>query len=147
VFYGSNLSGKDNPRWVISNATETPHVWGTASRLLAPVSGPLGHPVTGLGRGLVGGPARWVGSACGIGVAWLIGLPHRAGARIHAASDAEARWWHWQVNERCGGLVHQYRDARFAVLAYDPAIRRDELRAELPTRDPAPPDCPCSGDL
>jgi hypothetical protein len=86
VSYGSNLSRKDNPRWVVSNATDIRDVPVAALRL---------------------------GDACGIGVAWLIGLPRRAGTRLHTASDTEARWWHWQVTERHDGLVHQYRDARF----------------------------------
>jgi hypothetical protein len=145
VFYGSNLSRKDNPRWVISNATETPDVPDTVLRLLSPVSRPWDRPVTGLGGGPAARVGRWVGAACGIGVAWLIGLPRRAGARLHVATDAEARWWHWQVNERCGGLVHQYRDTRFDVLRYNPAIRRDELSVDL-ARTAAPPDCPRAGD-
>ena len=147
MFYGSNLYRKDNPRWVISNATETPKVPDSAFRLPSSVIDPWGHPVTGLGGGLVARVTRSACNACGIGVAWLIGLPRRAGARIHAANDAEARCWHWQVTERCGGLVRQYRDARFDVLRYDPAIRRDELSVDLVSPDSAPPDCPCSGDL
>ena len=126
MFYGSNLYRKDNPRWAISNATETPKVPGTTTWLLPPVSGPWDGPVTGLGGGLAGRVARSVRDACGIGVSWLIGLPRRAGARLHTAGDVEARWWHWQVTERWGGLVHQYRDARL---------------------DSAPPDCPHPGDV
>ena len=147
MFYGSNLYRKDNPRWVISNATETPQVPDAAFRLLSPGSGPWGRPVTGLGGSVVARVARTVSNGCGIGIAWLIGLPRRAGARLHAANDAEARWWHWQVTERCGGLVRQYRDARFDVLQYNPAIRRDELSVELVGSDPAPPDCPYNGGL
>ena len=64
-----------------------------------------------------------------------------------ASNDAEARWWHWEVTERCRGLVRQYRDARFDVLPHNPAIRRDGLGAELAGQDPAPPGCPCGGDL
>ena len=147
MFYGSNLYRKDNPRWVISNATETPKVPDAALRLLSPGSGQLDRPVTGLGGSVVARVTRTVCNGCGIGIAWLIGLPRRAGARLHAANDAEARWWHWQVTERCGGLVRQYRDARFDVPPYDPAIRRDELSVELVSSDPAPPDCPCNGGL
>ena len=142
MFYGSNLSRKDNPRWAISNATETPDVPDAALRLLSAASGPWGQPVTGLGGGLVARVTRPVCGACGIGVAWLIGLLRRAGVRLHTATDAEARWWHWQVTERCGGLVHQYRDARFDVLRYNPAIRRDELSVDLAS----PADCPRIGD-
>jgi hypothetical protein len=147
VFYGSNLYRKDNPRWVISNATETPKVPGAAFRLLSPVGGPWDHPVTGLGGSLVARFTSAVCDACGVGVAWLIGLPRRAGVRLHATNDAEARWWHWQVTERCGGIVRQYRDARFDVLPRNPAIHRDGLGAELAGPDPGLPDCPCGGDL
>jgi hypothetical protein len=119
VFNGSNLSGKDNPRWIISNATETTKVPDAALRLLSPVSGPRDHPVTGLGGGVIARVGRSVGDACGIGVSWLIGLPRRAGTRLHAIGDAEARWWHWEVTERLGGLIHQYRDARYDVLRPD----------------------------
>jgi hypothetical protein len=31
-------------------------------------------------------------------------------------TDAESRWWGWQVSERHAGLTHQYRDVRFAEL-------------------------------
>jgi hypothetical protein len=146
VFHGSNLYRKDNPRWVISNATETRKVPDATLRLLSPGSGPWDRPVTGLG-GSVARVTRTVCDGCGIGIAWLIGLPRRAGARLHVANDAEARWWHWQVTERSRGLVRQYRDARFDVLRRNPAIRRDGLGAELADQDPAPPGCPCGGDL
>jgi hypothetical protein len=147
VFYGSNPYRKDNPRWAISNATVTPKVPDAALRLLPPVSGPPDYPVAGLGASVVAGVVRSVSDACGIGFSWLIGLPRRAGTWLHATTDAEARWWHWQVTERWGGLVHQYRDARFDVLRHDPAIRRDEPRAELAGPDSAPPDRPCPGGL
>ena len=147
MFYGSNLYRKDNPRWGISNATETPKVPDTVFRVLSPVGGPWDHPVTGLGGGLVTRVTRSVCDACGIGASWFIGLPRRAGARLHALNDDEARWWRWHVTERCGGLVRRYEDARFDVLRRDPAIRRGELGIELASPDPAPPDCPCAGDL
>ena len=79
-----------------------------------------------------------VWSACEMCAAWLIGLPRRAGAWLHAASDAEARWWSWHVTERCGGLIHQYRDERFAMLRHDPSIRRDELDTDLTGPQAAP---------
>jgi hypothetical protein len=113
VSHGSNLYRKDNPRWAIGNAMETPRV-----------------------------PVRGAWALC---VAWLIGLPRRAGTRLHARNDAEARWRHWQVTERHGGLVRQYRDARFDVLRYDPTIRRDNLDGHLVSSDPAPPDRACPG--
>ena len=146
MFYGSNLYRKDNPRWVTSNATVTRKVPDSDLRLLSPIGGSW-DPATGLGGSVVAQVARSVGDACGIGVSWLIGLPRRAGARLHAISDAEARWWHWQVTERSRGLVRQYRDARFDVVRHNPAIRRDGLGAELADQDPAPPGCTCGGDL
>ncbi len=145
MFYGSNLHRKDNPRWVISNATEAPKVPGAAFRVLPAAADPWDRLVAGVGGSLASGVSGWVRSACGLCAAWLIGLPRRAGARLHAMTDAEARWWRWQVTERSSGLIHQYRDARFGVLTHNPAIRRDELSAEPIAPDPAPPDCPCPG--
>jgi hypothetical protein len=111
----SNLYRKDNPSWAISNVTETPRV-------------PCGR-------------IRFAGGVC---LSWLIGLPRRAGRRLHAMNDAESRWWHWLVAEGRGGLTRQYRDARFEALRGDPTLRRTE-----PT-DPGPaapwPGCPCGGN-
>jgi hypothetical protein len=73
------------------------------------------------------GFADWARHSCGTCAAWFARLPRRAGTWLHAATDEEARWWHWQVSERHGGLVHQYRDERFAIMRDDPSIRRDEL--------------------
>lgn len=150
MFYGSNPYRKDNPHWIISNATETPKVPDAAFQLLPPVGDTWEHLVAGLssgGTGLAAGIADRLRITCGTCVAWLIGLPRRAGARLHAENDAEARWWHWQVTERCGGLVRQYRDTRFDLLPHNPAIRRDELSVDLAGTDSAPPDCPCPGGL
>jgi hypothetical protein len=150
VFYGSNLYRKDNPRWVISNATETPKVPDAAFRLSAPLSGPWNHPTASLACGVATGVADRIRSACGIGIAWLVGLPRRAGTRLYAVNDAEARWSAWLVIERYDGLRRQYRDARFEALRHDPRLRSDELRGDLTSLDPAaspPPDCPCGGDL
>ena len=91
MFYGSNLYRKDNPRWVIGNATETPKVPEAAYWLLSPVSGSWDGPVTGLGGSLVARVTRAVCDACGLGVALLIGLPRRVGVRLHATNDAEAQ--------------------------------------------------------
>ena len=121
MFYGSNLYRKDNPRWVIGNATETPKVPEAAFRLLPVVAEPWDHRVADLSGNLAADVADRVRGACGICAAWVIGLPRRAATRLHAASDAEARWWRWQLTERWGGLVHQYRDPRFALLRHDPA--------------------------
>src|SRR6201996_327098 len=60
VFYGSNLYRKDNPRWVISNATETPQVPDAALRLLSPGSGSWDRPVAGLGGSVVARVTRTV---------------------------------------------------------------------------------------
>jgi hypothetical protein len=132
VLYGSNLYRKDNPRWGISNATETPKVPDAAFRLISPVGDPWDHPLTGLGGSLAADVTGWVRNACGICVSWLTGLPRRAGARLHAMNDAEARWWHWHVTERFCGLLRQYRDARFEALRHDPSLRRAEPRSEHP---------------
>ena len=147
MFHGSNPYRKDNPSWAIGNAMETPKVPGSAF-LLLPVPDCLSeHPVAGTGGGRAARAGGRLRDACGICVAWLIGLPRRAGARVHAMNDAEARWWHWDVTERCGGLVRQYCDARFAAMRYNPALRSDELREDIRSPDPAPPGCPCAGDL
>ena len=72
--------------------------------------------------------ANTIGNACTLATAWLIGLPRRAGRRLFAINDAEACWHAWQVTENLGGLGRRYRDARFAALAADPALRIDNLR-------------------
>jgi hypothetical protein len=140
VFYGSNLYRKDNPRWAISNATETPKVLAVDPRLLATGVCVWDHSggtrMPGTGR-LVTGVNDLIRSACAACAVWLIGLPRRAGARLHAMTDAEARWWHWEVTERCGGLARRYCDARFAALRHDPTLRRDELREDSADPDAA----------
>jgi hypothetical protein len=145
VFYGSNQYRKDKPRWLISNSTETPQAARTTFRLATPDAAAGWDPVVA-GLGGAGGLAGRVRGGCGLLTAWLIGLPRRAGARLHSMNDAEARWWRWHVTERCCGLVRQYRDARFEELRRDPAIRREGLGAELAATEPAPPDCPCGGE-
>lgn len=154
MFHGSNPHGIDNPRWAISNATVTAKVADADPRLLMASARTCRR--SGVTR------VTWAGSlaasagdrvrfACGICAAWLIGLPRRAGARLHAPTDAEARWWHWQVTERSGGLVHRYRDVRFDEQRHNPAVRRDELRADQAWPDSArpgsrPPGSPPPGD-
>lgn len=134
--YGSNPYRKDNPRWVIGNATGTTKV--------PEFGAPLGP-----GPGRIGAAGERLRLACGIAGAWLMGLPRRAGRRMHAMNDTEARQWAWQVTERRGGLVRQYRDARFEALRHDPALRRDELRDEefrAGGTQPPPTGCPSGGD-
>ncbi len=60
--------------------------------------------------------------------AWLIGLPRRTGAWLHATTDEEARQWRWLVSERRGGLVHQYQDERFTASRPALAPRDGALR-------------------
>jgi hypothetical protein len=147
VFYGSDLYRKDNPRSDISNPKETPDTFRPSSgRLLV---APCVWDYSCLTRapragGLAAGVGDRVLSACGICVAWLIGLPRRAGTTLYAKNDTEAGWWGWQVTERYGGLGRQYRDARFAVLRGNPSLGRDEIRQDLPGPGPAAalrPDC------
>ena len=99
---GTPLLGKDNPRWPIGNVTETMQVPDVRSP---------NSP----------GPAVAIADAIrattALAVSWLIGLPRRAGYRLFARNDAEARWRGWQVTELAGGLARQYRDRRFDNLA------------------------------
>ena len=85
MFYGSNLYRKDNPRWVISNATETPKVPDAAFRLLPAVSDPWDRLVAGLGGGVVAACHPAGCDACGI----VRRLAHRPAApgRGKAARD------------------------------------------------------------
>jgi hypothetical protein len=95
---------------------------------------------------LGGGVAGWTRNTWGFSASWVIGLPRRAGARLHAGSDAEARWWHWDVTECLAGLGRRYRDARFAALPDNPEIRGgSELSRGLADAAPAsaPPGCQC----
>ena len=126
MFYGSNLYRKDNPRWDTSNAMAMPKVPDAAFLVLPTIDCWRNQPATGIGGRAADAVDRMRG-ACGIGVAWLLGLRRRAGLRLHATDDAEARWWAWEVTERCGGLVRRYRDTRFAALPDNPGLRRDEL--------------------
>jgi hypothetical protein len=135
--YRSKQSRKDNPRWVVSNASETTKVPGVASTLLTTVVTSWDHP----GDNPVG-TGEQVRSLGGIALSWLIGLPRRAGARLFAMNDQEAGWHGWQITETWGGLGRQYRDPRFDALRLDPTLRRPELR-----EDPAQPDWPCGGGL
>jgi hypothetical protein len=144
VLYGSNLYRKDNPRWGISNAKETPRVPDLALLLPPAADCPWDRPSTGIGGRAANALGR-ARAACGICLAWLIGLPRRAGTRLHATDDAEARWWDWEVTERYGGLVRWYRDTRFAALRHNPGLRRNEL-CDLGSPDSVMPDCSSARD-
>ena len=146
MFYGSNPYRKDNPRSGISNASETSRVPSRGSPLLMPAPTPPNQPGGHLPRGIAATVIEQVRSACGIAGAWLIGLPRRAGRRLHAVNDAEAPRWGWLVIERRGGLVHQYRDARFDALRHDPTLRRDDGHRRNDTQPPSA-DCPSGGDV
>ena len=119
------------------------------SPLLMPAPIPPNQPDGHLSKGIAATVMEQLRSACGIGSAWLMGLPRRAGRGLHAMNDAEAPQWGWLVTELCGGLVHQYRDARFDALRDDPTLRRDELRDYDGRRNglqPPPAGCPGCGD-
>ena len=143
---GTNVFGKDNPRWPIGNATETikvPDVGLPTPR--GPASVPPGpvKPRTWLSDRPVAAIGEAFRTTAGIVAAWLIGLPRRAGNRLFAMNDAEAGWRGWQVTELAGGLARQYRDARFDTLRapLEPYGGRVELDA---LRDPGerPPETP-----
>lgn len=92
---GTNLLGKDNPRWPSGNPAET-------VKLLAAVPGQLTAPPGERSRPRL--------------QAWIVGLPHRIGTWLYRPTDTEASWWRWQVTELCGGFARSYRDIRFDVL-------------------------------
>ncbi len=129
--YGSNPYRKDNPRWAISNAAETTKVPDLAVLLLAAEFRSAEHGGTGRLGGIVARVRDASRSAAGIAVSWLIGLPHRAGRRLYAVNDMDARTFGWQVTELRGGLARSYRDLRFVALRDDDSLRRDELRDGL----------------
>ncbi len=103
---GTNLLGKDNPRWSFGNATETMKV------LDAVLPAPRGPVV----------PEMTLRAASAIALAWLIGQPRRLGNRLFAMNDAEAGWRGWQVTELAVGLGRGYRDGRFGTPP-DSAVR------------------------
>jgi hypothetical protein len=103
VFNGTNMLGKDKSRWPISNTLETKTVPDA------------------------------IRSGCSVLIAWLIGLPRRAGRRLFASQDTEAGWRRWQVTEKFRGLGRQYRDPLFDALKTDATLRRDDITAENDT--------------
>jgi hypothetical protein len=130
VINAINLPGKDNPRWGRSNAIETMRTPGGHLRP------PLGACATGVGWFASGSAtaAGAIGTGYGRVVAWLAGLPRRAGRRLFAVNDAEARWHRWQVTELRGGLARSYHDPRFDLLrvvqAHDPPEPEPEPEAQ-----------------
>jgi hypothetical protein len=137
VFYRSNRYRKDNPRSANGNAAETQQISEiTYGSWLAPA---LWDLMISPPRGRRNPDSERIQRACGIFIAWLIGLPRRAGARVHAANDAEARWQYWHVTERRGGLVRWYRDARFDLPGHS------QLQASVAGPDPAAPQSPWPG--
>jgi hypothetical protein len=128
VINGTNTPGKDNPRWPIGNTTETVKV-PDADSASAPCSPTV--PGTGVSGRLVTAVPDVLRIAAAAGIAWLIGLPRRAGRRLFAMNDAEAGWRGWQVIELTGGLARQYRDSRF-----------DTMRARPNAPDEIPPGGP-----
>jgi hypothetical protein len=111
VINGTNLLGKDNPRWPIGNAAETMKALDAA--LL--VSRPAAVPATAISIRSGTGAGSTLRTASAIGLSWLIGLPRRLGNRVFAMNDAEAGWRGWEITELATGLGRQYRDARFTT--------------------------------
>ena len=108
---GTNLLGKDNPRWLIGNAAETIKV---ADAVLPVLRSPAPRTLAGIRQASAAGDKLRTAGA--VGIAWLIGLPRRLGNWLFALTDAEAGWRGWQVTELKSGLARQYRDTRFAPL-------------------------------
>jgi hypothetical protein len=95
VINGTNLLGKDNPRWLSGNPAET-------IKLLAVMPAQLTTPPRESSRVRL--------------LAWLTSLPLRVGDRLYVRNDTEAGWWRWQITELRGGFARSYRDVRFDVL-------------------------------
>jgi hypothetical protein len=107
---------------------------------------PFGAFATGVGGWFANGAASTVGTigtGYGIVVAWLIGVPRRAGHRLFSMNDEEARWQRWQVTETLGGLGRRYRDPRFDALKVDESLRRHGTRANA--NGPDDTGCPLGG--
>jgi len=126
----TNPVGKDKSRWPKDNLRcpkgNTEETTGLPDLYL-----------TATTWGRCDGPASFadtICAACTLSVAWLIGLPRRAGQGLFAMNDAEAGWCGWQVTETLGGLGRQYRDARWDALKADPTLRRDSTDAPKTVR-------------
>jgi hypothetical protein len=94
----TNVLGKHNPRWPISNVPETLRVPDLR------VSGAANVRYA-------------IRRAVAIVAAGLTGLPRRVGRRLFYMNDLEARWRNWEVIETSGGLGRQYRDRRFDLIS------------------------------
>jgi hypothetical protein len=112
---GTNLLGKDNPRWPNGNATETANFLAGAP---GPRTAARRKVVRFLGIALI--PVKSTGkalrTACAMLGAQLADVPHRIGAKLFATNDAEAHWHGWDVTELHAGLARSYRDPRFDAL-------------------------------
>lgn len=112
----------DNPRWPDGNAAETITSLATGPAFRSPAAA-AGHAIR---------------AACASLSGWLASLPRRAGARLFARNDAEARWRGWLVTELRCGLARSYRDPRFDAF-------RELAEPEASPGGLACPD-PCSED-
>ncbi len=93
----TNVLGKHNPQWPITNAPETIKVPDLRVTGVPNIGDAIRHSIA-------------------IVVAWLAGLPRRVGRLLFYMNDLEARWRGWQVTELHGGLGRQYRDRRFDLI-------------------------------
>jgi hypothetical protein len=135
VINGTNLFGKDNPRWLIGNMPETVKFQAVGS------PGSRGPVMPGRG-GRPPDLARTFAAAFRTAAVFRAGRPtgilHRAGKRLFASADEEARWRGWQITELRSGLARHYRDAYFDVLHL---IRDIDDSAQEPGTCPVDGDC------
>jgi hypothetical protein len=142
VVNATNMFGKDNPRWPIGNVPESIRVPGPgvpAPR--GPV--PAQHAAATPAIGMSDRPADTgdvIRRAAAVVAAWMTGLPRRAGRRLFAMNDLEARWRGWQIIEVAGGLGRQYRDPRFDSLGTPGGTVRTADSAPLVPPRPAVPE-------
>jgi hypothetical protein len=112
LIHGTSMLRKHNPRWPIGSATDTIQPPDVGPPTLRGDSGTVTLALAG---------ADALRGAAFRAVAWLKGLPRRAGRHLFARNDEEARWWGWQVTEFASGLARQYRDQRFDALRHEVA--------------------------
>jgi hypothetical protein len=122
------MLGEDDLRWLVGNAPEAIKVTDAG---LAPVPPGPTAPGTGIPDRPVTAVQGVLRVAAAVGIAWLLGLPRRAGRYLFTMNDAEAHWRGWQAIELTGGLARQYRDARF-----------DAMRARSKALSSSPSGCP-----